>query len=290
EQHVSALQNVPGLRLVSCASRDLSHAETFAAKYKIPAARTIGDVLSQPQADAFWVCVRCDVMASIAIDLSRLGLPLFLEKPVGLSTQETDNARNEISVPHMIGLNRRFYDVIRKGRDYVKNAGGVRAFEIQMPEDLSRLPDKHTSFTRQQWHFANSIHLVDLFRFFAGEPVDVITMNRCKDSEDRSYNALIRFKNETRGIFQAQWYAPGGWRVSLFADNLSVVFMPIETATVFRRGDKPLVLTPAAPDQQFKAGLFGQAEAFRELLKTGRLHECAADLNDYARSVKLMAR
>ena len=289
-QHARAIAAVAGLRITSCASRNRDRAEEFAAQNGIPRARTLQEAIANPEADALWLCVAADAMAEAACSFAPLGLPMFLEKPVGLDVSETNAVRDRIAVLHMIGLNRRFYEVICRGRDLVAAAGGPRTIEIHMPEDVAAAPSKHSPRTRAQWQFANSVHLIDLFRFFGGEPADVVTMNEVRSESDRSYNALIRFGNGTRGIYHSQWFAPGGWRLALYADDLSIVYQPIETAEVRRRGGPPAALCAEGPDARFKAGLWAQAEAFRDMVATGRMPQGAADLAEYARSVALVER
>ncbi len=289
-QHAQAISHVKGLDIVSCASRSLDKAENFAAENGIPSPRLFEEVVAKPDADALWVVAPAHVMAPLASDLNGLGLPLFLEKPVGLSLEETMRVRDAVDVPNMVGLNRRFYEVIQRGREIIDAAGGARAVEVHMPEDLSRVPSGvHADETLQQWQFANSVHLLDLFRFFAGDPVRIQSTNQVLDVGDRSYNALIDFDTGARGVFHAQWYAPGGWRVAVYGNDVCVVFQPIERMTVFRKGEPPKTVDPAGPDASVKAGLAGQATAFLDLLRTGRLASGAADLQDYAKSVSLVA-
>lgn len=286
--HAGVLAHVPGLRLVSCASRDLEKAEAFAAAHGGLRARRIEEVLARPDADALWVVAPADVMAPLTVEAARCGIPMFLEKPVGLSAKESRQVRDAVTVPHMVGLNRRFYEVIAEGRRLLAEAGGVRAIEVHMPEDMTRVPDKHAVRTRDQWQFANSIHLIDLFRLFAGEPTEITVRNRVGDRGDRSYGGLIGFAGGATGLYNAQWYAPGGWRVTAYSDDLAITYQPIERATLLRRGQEAAVLEPRNHDTRFKPGLFGQAEAFATLLRGKCLTEPAADLTDYARSVDLV--
>lgn len=288
--HAKALAELADVKVVSVASRDPAKARAFADQHGIAAARTTDDMLADPQADALWVVAPCDVMAPLAERAAATGLPLFLEKPVGLSAAETDAVASCLTVPTMVGLNRRYYEVIQAARDVVRKAGGLRAIEIHMPEDLTRVPPgKHADRTLAQWQFANSVHLLDLFRFFGGEVVEVQTMNAVPGVLDRSYNALLRLESGAIGHYNAQWYAPGGWRVALYADDVMVELKPVEKATLFRRGAEVQVLEPSGADARLKAGLYGQARAFAALL-SGRPDPDAADIAEYARSVRLVER
>ena len=288
-QHAACLRHVPGVEVVSCASRSAEKAAAFAQQHGIAEPRLFDDVMRAPQADAIWVVLPCDLMAPMAIQLAHHGLPMFLEKPVGLSPVETRQVAERVDVPNMVGLNRRFYEVIVRGREMITAAGGARAIEVHMPEDLTRVPaGAHKDMTLANWQYANSVHLLDLFRYFGGEVSHVTAENRIASNADRSYNALLSFETGARGLYNAQWYAPGGWRVSVYADDLSITFQPIEQANVMRRGSAPEIIRPSGPDAEFKAGLFGQAAAFRDLVQSGKLSENAADLADYLKSVELV--
>ena len=286
--HAQAIAEVDGLAIDYCVSRGRDRALDFAARHGLARGRALADLDGGAEVDALWVVAPADAMASVAVELSRFGLPMFLEKPVGLSLDETRAAREAIAVPTMVGLNRRFYEVIARGRELALAAGGVRAIEVHMPEDLTGGAGVNAPAIKAQWPFANSVHLIDLFRAFGGETASVTSVNAVASVEDRSYASLIRFKAGASGLYNAQWYAPGGWRVAVYAQDLTLIYQPIEQLTVIRRPRVTEVIAPTGPDARFKPGLFGQAEAFRDLVRTGVRHPMAADLADYERSVALV--
>lgn len=288
ELHVRAIQRIAGLRVRSCASRSLDKAAAFAARFRIETPRTIDDALARPDADAYWIVAPAGEMLNVALRIAETGLPAFFEKPVGLNLPETLRAADLFQSPNMVGLNRRFYEVINAGKMLIDEQGGARFVEIDMPEDVRSLAGHHPDSVLRQWAFANSIHLIDLFRFFAGDADRVTSANIVRSVWDRSYASLIEFRSGATGTYHAQWYAPGRWRVAVHADSLSVVYAPIEQATVFRAGQAPKSLLPQGPDSELKAGFHGQAQAFHALLASGSLPEHAADLRDYSESVRLV--
>lgn len=287
--HAQALATIPELKIVSCASRSLERAQRFAGEHGIPRARLIDDVLARPEADAVWVVAPAVAMAQTALHLNPFGIPLFLEKPVGLDLEESTAVRDALTVPHMVGLNRRFYEVIGLGRRMIEQAGGLRAMEIHMPEDVYSLPDEtYPARLKRQWQFANSVHMIDLFRVMGGEAAAVHRFNDVRDAADRGFISVVDFQRGGRGVFNAQWYAPGRWRMALYADGLSLVYQPVEQVIVMRRGEAMQTIGPAGPDGTLKAGLHGQALAFLHLLSTGTLHPEAADMTEYLRSCTLV--
>jgi predicted dehydrogenase len=286
--HVQALRKVAGLDVTTSVSRDLRKAQAFAEAHAIPNAVDYVQFIESPSVDAIWVVVPADVTHEVAIELAGNRLPLFLEKPVGMSSAQTRLAREKVNVPHMVGVNRRFYEVLRKGKRLIERAGGLTGIEIHMPENIAPLKERYSPHILERWAFGNSIHLVDLFRYFAGEPAAIHVVRSKRSWWDLSVAATLEFDNGALGVFHAHWGAPGGWRVALTAAEVQIVFQPIERGTVLRRGQEMMPLTPEGPDAVIKAGLTGQAEAFRGLLVTGALPDGAADLTDYERSVALV--
>jgi predicted dehydrogenase len=288
-QHVQALRNVSGLEITTSVSRDARKAQAFAQVHAIPAAVDYARFLQSADADAVWVVVPADVAHNVAIELAGTRLPLFLEKPIGMSLAQTRTARDKVDVPHMVGVNRRFYEVLRKGKQLIKEAGGLTGIEIHMPENIKPLEQRYSRYVLERWAFGNSIHLVDLYRFFAGEPTAVHAVRRKRTWWDRSVVATLEFDCGALGVFHAHWGAPGAWRVAVTADELQIVFQPIERGMVLKRGQEAEPLMPLGADSTVKAGLTGQAEAFRDLLATGTLPEGAVDLADYEHSAALVA-
>ena len=287
--HAAAIAAAPGVRLAACASRDPAKAEAFAARCG-GRPTTVDALLDRPDVDALWVVAPADAMAEVAVRAAATGLPLFLEKPVGLDPAETAAAAAAVAVPTMVGLNRRFYEVLRAGRDRIEAAGGLRFIEVHMPEDIAPLAGRYQGKALHNWQFGNSVHLIDLFRFFAGEPVSVTAEPETRGFADRSYLATLRFAGGARGLYSAQWFAPGPWRLVLHADGLSIEYAPIERGVAISApGRRREEILPLGPDREIKAGLTGQAEAFGRLVATGAPAEGAADLADYLRTVALVA-
>ncbi len=286
-KHAAAIASTPGIRLVSCASRDIRRAEAFASQHEVARPRLIKEVFEAPQADALWIVAPATVMADAATHFSSCELPMFLEKPVGLCPEEVAHTASLISVPHMIGLNRRYYEILQRARTIISDAGGLRAIEVHLPERPANLPSTTVSRLRDRWAFANSIHMIDLFRFFAGEPEAVHSEITNPSSMERGCAASLRFANGAIGVFHSHWYAPGGWRLALYAENLSLVFQPIEQGIIARYDQQPAPLLPTGRDLVLKPGLAGQAAAFRDLVRDGNKDEHAVDLRDYCKSVSL---
>jgi len=91
--HAQAIAEVEGLTIDYCVSRDRARASEFAARHSLPRGRALSELGNEPEVDAFWVVAPASAMAAVAHDFARHGLPMFLEKPVGLSPEETRAVR-----------------------------------------------------------------------------------------------------------------------------------------------------------------------------------------------------
>ncbi|ACK84793.1 oxidoreductase domain protein [Methylorubrum extorquens CM4] len=288
--HARALQAVPSLDLTTSVSRDPTKASVFAAEHGIGRSVGLDAFMGDPGVDGLYVVVPAASMLEVATRLSGLHLPLMLEKPVGLDPDETRDAVARVDAPHMVGLNRRSYEIVQRAKRWIDDHGGPTGIEIQMPEDIRALSARYPAHVLNRWMFGNSVHLIDLFRFFCGEPETVEVLRRRRDFADWSVAASLSFVPGAVGVFHAHWGAPGGWRVAVSARDTQIVLQPVEKAMMLRRGSPAEEWTAIGPDREFKAGLFRQAEVFANLVSDGRLPPGAADLRDYARSVDLVGR
>lgn len=287
--HAAAFHLVEGVSVAKCASRSLDKAKTFAAENGIGEGVTLDALLDNPDVDGLVIVTPAAQMAEVSLRAAATGLPLFMEKPVGLDADETQAAAQAITQPNMVGLNRRFYEVLRKGKELIDAAGGARFIEIHMPEDIRAVEHLYQGKALHNWQYGNSVHLIDLFRFFGGEAVSAKPHTTQRDWWDRSYCGIVDFENGARGVYNAQWYAPGPWRISVYARDLAIYFAPIERGLVMRMpGRQTSELVAEGHDATLKAGFYGQAEAFATLLRTGKPVEGAADMKDYLRSVELI--
>jgi predicted dehydrogenase len=287
--HAAAFRAIAGATITRCASRSLEKAQAFAAENGIAEGVNVERLLDNPKVDGLIVVAPADVMADVAGKAAATGLPLLLEKPVGMDLPESEAAAAAIRNPNMVGLNRRFYEVIREGKRIIDEAGGARFIEVHMPEDLRAVADRYQGKALLNWQYGNSVHLIDLFRYFGGEAVSASSDTVENEFWDRSYLGRAAFAGGARGLYQAQWYAPGSWRVAVYARDVAITYAPIEKGTVLRApGRQMSELLPKGHDAVLKPGLGGQAEAFVSLIRTGRLAQGAADLADYVKSVRLI--
>ena len=100
-------------------------------------------------------------------------MPTFLEKPPGLTLREAEGLAElaeQRGVPNQVGLNRRFYSVMRAARAAIEASGHLFGIRIEAPEAIERARAAgRTDDVLRHWVAANSLHAIDLLRHFGGD-------------------------------------------------------------------------------------------------------------------------
>lgn len=284
-QHLAALARVPELRPVAVASRTRAKAQALADEFGVAQVfDTPAELAAAARPDALMVLVSVEHMAPVALSCLAFGLPLFLEKPVGLSgaeALEVAEAARERGVPCMVGYNRRHYSIFARGLARVLERGRLLAVHVEGSERMNvvRSLNRFSEEVLRGWIFANATHTIDLLRHFGGEPEEVHAL--CASaSEPRGdqFAACLRFPGGVTGSYTANWLSPGGWGVTLKGLGVTAEFKPLETCRVSYADGTSEMLEPDEDDRAVKPGFCGQLRAFADMIRTGRLEAPSQDL------------
>jgi predicted dehydrogenase len=294
-QHLLAMARVPGLTPAGISSRTRGKAEELAAEFAIPLVAETPEELAKG-VDALMVLVSPQAMAPLALRLLPLGLPLFLEKPVGLCVAEAEDvaqAARRTRTPNMVGFNRRYYSVFAKGLEKIRERGRLLSVLIEGSERMAvaRGTGRFSEDVLRAWLFANATHTIDLLRYFGGEPEDVHAL--CASLHEPlgdQFAASLRFPGGVLGSYTANWHSPGGWGVVLKGEGVSVEFRPLETGRVTYADGTTEVIEVDASEAGVKPGFVGQLAAFERLARTGELAEPSQDLEGALLTMRLAAR
>jgi len=235
-------------------------------------------------------------MAQLTISCLGFGLPLFLEKPVGLSVAEAEDvarAARQAQARTLVGFNRRHYSVFAKGLSKIRERGRLLAVHIEGSERmaLARNSGRFSEDVLRAWLFANATHTIDMLRHFGGEPEVVHALSSSlREPLGDQFAACLRFPGGVLGSYVANWHSPGGWGVVLKGQGVSVEFRPLETGRVTYADGVTELLEPDEAEAGLKAGFAGQLAAFAELVDTGVLAAPSQDLSGALLTMRLAAR
>ena len=137
--------------------------------------------------------------------------------------------------------------------------------------------------------YSNSSHVIDLFRFFAGEikSIKSFSTKRFNKKSDQ-FASAIKFKNGALGNYIANWYSPSGWSVTLYGEKVMVKFKPLENSYWVDENFKEHKILMSSKDIKYKPGFYNQILAFKKMLINNRTFWPSQSLNDSLNTFKLV--
>jgi len=175
-KHLEAIQNIPGVEVVTLAGGRPAGTEEVAKKWKIPHWTTdLTESLKQPGVEAVILASPTQVHAAQAIQCMRAGKHVLIEIPIAdtlADTEEIQKVAEQTGVIAMGGHVRRF----NPSHQYVHNK--IRAGELKIQQmdvqtyffrrtNMNAAGQPRTWTDHLLWHHA--CHTVDLFQWQTGE-------------------------------------------------------------------------------------------------------------------------
>ena len=249
---------------VVVAARRIDQAEHLATAHGVRAA-----VLDEVRAPTAIVAVAEDALVSVTRGLLERGATrVIVEKPGALSSGELRELASHEGI--FVGYNRRFHASVVRARELVEQDGGAIgvAFDFTELERLvlddarrRKLPD----VVLQRWGLANSLHVIDLAFFLAGDPIELVA-ERSGSLPWHSVGARFSGSGATdRGAlfsYLATWDGAGRWSVEVTTRARRLVLRPLEELQEQLRGSFELRRIEVAGPAGVKPGLAGQLDAF----------------------------
>ena len=133
--------------------------------------------------------------------------------------------------------------------------------------------------------FANSIHSVDLIRFFGG---DVKKIKSDSIPNEFKFQATGICENDIEFCYSSNWNESKIWNITILADDIKIVFEPLEKGKIITKNDE-IEIIPSAEDIHFKPGFFSQLSYFLENVVTKNDTTWpGSNLEDHKKSIKLV--
>lgn len=296
EKHLEVLRALPDINIAAIASRGHPRIDALSAKFGIEQKFTdYRQMLDTVSVDAVFVLVSAMQIVPVAGECLRRGVPTLLEKPPGLSANEAKGLADIAEATkclNMVALNRRFYSVMQRAREEIMEVGPLVSVLVEGPERLDEVKavGVHPPEIIEGLLFANSIHCIDLLRYFGGDVERVVaTAGQWDEEQKNSFGALLKFQGGSTGHYVAHWTSPASWSVTLYGMGRRVSLDPLEKG-VLMESDRTEKLLPVDPvDIEFKPGLYAQNRFFLDCVKNQRtVSYPAADLADSVKTMQLI--
>ena len=274
----------------------------FSKKYSINRQYTDWQKMVEDEdVDALWVMASWDQMDDLLIPLIETGLPLFLEKPVALSSekiQEAIEVHSKTNQYIQVGYNRRFYPFIDEIKSIIEK-GELRSVIVEIPESIDL---GNVELAQNLW-LMNSSHVVDLLLYFVG-PLNVKYKNSKILSGSKiksSFNAVLETEKGVPVHLSAEWNTANNFGITFFVDNKCIVLKPLEIAMIYKGFDvieptknipirqyQPKKIDTYFCDGKFKPGFYEQTEYFLKQLNSNNFNSKHSKLQGCLLTTKLI--
>ena len=291
EEHLKVLKNINDFSVFGIVSRTQKKAKKLSKKFGIKKVfNSIDQMMKSGHLDGVLILVSANSSFKVAKKVIPYQVPFFLEKPPGLSFYETKklyNLTKKYITKNMIGLNRRFYSVFDQGMKIIRKHGKLLGVLIEGHERFWKIRVKNRKIFKR-WIYANNIHVLDLFRLFAGNTKKIYSIKNTLPNNNNQYSSTIKFKNGVVGTYLSHWFSPDGWSVTLYGNKVTVRFKPLEEGYWTDSKFIKHKLNLSQKDKFFKPGFYKQMICFKNLIRKGKLEWPGQSLKDMIQTMKLI--
>lgn len=170
QSHINQLLKIETAKIVTVFDVNREGAEKVAANIGATVADSADALLNPNEIDAVFICVPQFARGDLEEVAAKRGIPLFVEKPLGLdmeTVKRKEQAIRESGVLHSVGYVLRYYDTVQKAKQYLQ---GKSIHMIQ----IYRYGGAHPSFWWKQLNMSGGnlndavTHQIDMVRYVVG--------------------------------------------------------------------------------------------------------------------------
>jgi len=236
--HYPSLAEFKDVRIEATCDLDEKKLEETANKFGIERRyRDYKDMIGQNQLDAVYIVMPPHQLYDLVISCLNEGLNVFIEKPPGISLEQTRNMAHvakKNGCLTMVAFNRRYIPLMRSARSIVEERGPI--IQCMATFFKNTVGQEHPYYQGAvDVLTCDAIHAVDTLRWMAGEVERVAGSVRSIYADyENSFNALIEFKNGCTGFLVTNWAV--GKRIHTFemhAKGISAFINPNEGAVIY---------------------------------------------------------
>ena len=250
-------------------------------------------MLDNETLDAVFVATPAHLNGEAASPCLERGIDTLLEKPPGMSVEETINLRDtakETGAKAMVGWNRRFHPIILQAKEMVKARGNVTQLVGEFHKSITRLAQygRFPEILMDNMFLETPIHALDTLRAIAESDVQEVhsvvkrTISKYKDV----HAALILFENGCVAQLIANYTTDARLeRYEMHGRNISAYLEGVSHGTVYCDGTQHKLTEPGS------GGTVEQNRYFLDCIKSDTpVSLPAANLDEAVRTMELAGR
>jgi virulence factor len=294
--HYPSLAEFKDVRIEAICDLDKQRLVETAAKYGVEKRyQDYREMVDQNHLDAAYIVMPPHQLYDLVIYCLKKGLNVFIEKPPGISLEQTRNMalvakRNNCLT--MVAFNRRYIPLMREVRSIVEERGSMIQCMATFYKNMVGLEHPYYQGAVDILT-CDAIHAVDTLRWMGGEVEEVKGNVRGLYADyENSFNALIEFEGGGVGFLVTNWAV--GKRVHTFemhAKGISAFVDPNVRAIIYRDNKEEgqvIGAEEAAGSGEFAKyyGYYAENRHFVDCIKECRQPE--SNFDDAVRTMQLI--
>jgi virulence factor len=291
-RHYSVLNDFEDVKLEALCDLDSQKLSIASKRFGIPKTfLNYKKMLKEVKPDAIYAILPPHYIFDVAMDVIQQGIPLFIEKPPGITTFQAKNmaeAAEQNGVLTGVGFQRRYHPLAQECWKKAKMHGEIQQIYASYYKSIT--PQEKYPYYRGAIDFlrCDAIHAIDALRFYAGlSEIESVQVDvRKTDVWDiDGVNALVRFKNGISGVLLINWRAGKRFLKFEFHSKNSSAFVDTDgEAKVWTdNADAPIFSSTcsefsSSDDFNLTNGIIAEDRAFINAVKSGKtLHNTITD-------------
>ena len=278
EHHLKVLQALEGVSVTRILTTGGPNVDRIAPLYNIAEKFTdIEEFLSSADVHCYVVVASAHMVKDLAGRCLETGRPVLMEKPAGLSAEDTEwlvQRAEDHKTFGMVGMNRRFYSVLDHGLAALADCGPLRGASLDVPEAITRARQlaNRTELEYERWMYRNSIHGLDLLRYVLGDVSGIHSVarpNQDTGNAAASFAAVLEHDSGAVSTVLALWDTPSVFRLRLVAESGTLELAPLEQGIFTDSRGRRFPVVADRIDVDFRTGLFEQDRTFIHAVRSG---------------------
>jgi len=278
-KHYPSLHEIEDAEIVGLSDLVQERMDQTAEKFNIKNKFTdYKELIEKTSPDAVYIVMPPHILYDIAAHCLNLGLHVFIEKPPGVTkdqTRQMANIAEKKGSLTMAGFQRRFSPVLAEAKRMVDERGGVLQcqanffkYAVDRPPYYQGAIDILT---------CDAIHAVDILRWMGGDVKKVASVvSSLFASHDNRFCALMEFESGAAGYLSTNWTSGKRvYSVEMHGKGILAFADPEEDAKVYKDGNKEVEVVKAEtftgekdPDSYKNTGFFHENRHFIDCIKT----------------------
>lgn len=237
-EHIRAFRSTKVFQIACIASRSKNLAEEKSEEFKVPAATSLKEMFEKYTPDILVICVPPDAVMKVMEDAIIYPWQILIEKPAGVNLQESKEMLHMVEKHSdikkiWVGMNRRMLPSTLTGKKLIENStvnpGSELEITITDQQDKKSAEDfGHSKLVIENWHFANSIHLMDLALSFAKSSPNVADIRKERFGDGEIVEAKLHDFEGNIIHYKAYWNMPAPWAIQVVTKRGWIQQTPIE--------------------------------------------------------------